>query len=66
VFRHHNYSLEKAYEYLLERRPIAAPNYGFLLRLIRYEKEIGNKNQTGDTQNPIKSVENLTTITTIL
>ncbi|CAF3292376.1 unnamed protein product, partial [Rotaria sp. Silwood2] len=32
-------SLEKAYEHLLERRSIAAPNYGFLIELIRYENE---------------------------
>jgi hypothetical protein len=59
-FRHHNDSLEKAYEYLLERRPIAAPNYGFFIQLIRYEKQIQNKsqdNQIGDTQNPIKPLE---------
>ncbi|CAF1063816.1 unnamed protein product [Rotaria magnacalcarata] len=40
LIRYNNLSLEKAYEYLLEKRPIAAPNCGFLIQLIRYEKEI--------------------------
>lgn len=38
--RHQQQSLEEAYTYLLERRPIAAPNYAFLIQLIRYEKEL--------------------------
>jgi hypothetical protein len=51
--------LEKAFEHLLERRPIAAPNCGFLLELIRYEKEVGNKDQnkqTDDKENPVDPV----------
>ncbi|CAF4263091.1 unnamed protein product [Adineta steineri] len=57
LIRYHNDSLEKAYEYLLERRPIAAPNYNFLIQLIRYEKELKNKSQLDDKQNPIKPVQ---------
>ncbi|CAF1014739.1 unnamed protein product [Rotaria sordida] len=45
LIRFDKQSLEKAYEYLLERRPIAAPNYGFLIQLIRYENEIKHNNQ---------------------
>ncbi len=51
--------MEKAFEHLLERRPIAAPNCGFLLELIRYEKEVGNKDQnkqTDDKENPVDPV----------
>ena len=53
-------TLEKAFEHLLERRPIAAPNCGFLLELIRYEKELGNKvqtKQTDDNENPVKPAD---------
>ncbi|CAF2754652.1 unnamed protein product [Rotaria sp. Silwood2] len=53
-------SLEKAYEHLLERRSIAAPNYGFLIELIRYENEIQQKTQlntTDDKQKPVKSID---------
>lgn len=35
-------NLEKAYQYLIERRSIVAPNYGFFIQLIRYEKKIKN------------------------
>ncbi|CAF4848524.1 unnamed protein product [Rotaria sp. Silwood1] len=49
-------TLEKAYEYLLERRPIAAPNYGFIIELIRYENEIKQQQQQ-QQQNSIKSIE---------
>jgi hypothetical protein len=54
ICRHHNYSLEDAFAYLLDRRPVAAPNYGFLLQLIRYEKEVRNKDR-----NPIEPAKDL-------
>ncbi|CAF1172153.1 unnamed protein product [Adineta steineri] len=60
LIRYHNDSLEKAYEYLLDRRPIAAPNYNFLIQLIRYEKELKNKSQLDDKQNPIKPIKDTT------
>lgn len=40
LLRYNHFTLEEAYRYLLKRRPIISPNYGFLLELIRYEKEI--------------------------
>ncbi|CAF1408378.1 unnamed protein product [Adineta ricciae] len=43
LMKYNHKSLEEAYEYLLERRPIVAPNYGFLIQLIRYEKELENQ-----------------------
>ncbi len=63
--RYDNFSLEKAYQYLLERRPIAAPNHGFLIELIRYEKEIRDEKQHKENdhnQNPIKPVDDSTTL----
>ncbi|CAF2135569.1 unnamed protein product [Rotaria magnacalcarata] len=36
---HHN-TLKDAFHYLLEKRPQIGPNEGFLLQLIRYEKEL--------------------------
>ncbi len=61
--RYHHDSLSKAYDYLLERRRIAAPNLGFLLQLIRYEKElratkeIDESKNNDDKQNPIKNID---------
>ncbi|UJR20926.1 hypothetical protein I4U23_024035 [Adineta vaga] len=62
LMKYHHDSLYKAYDYLLERRRIAAPNLSFLLQLIRYEKELRQtkeidetKNQD-DKQNPISSI----------
>ncbi|UJR20041.1 hypothetical protein I4U23_023175 [Adineta vaga] len=52
LIKYHNDSLEQAYKYLLEKRPIVAPNYSFLIQLIRYEKEI-RRNE----QNPIKTID---------
>ncbi|CAF4781873.1 unnamed protein product, partial [Rotaria sp. Silwood2] len=40
LMKYHHDSLLKAYDYLLERRRIAAPNISFFLQLIRYEKEL--------------------------
>ncbi len=60
IYRYDNLSLEKAYEHLLDRRPIAAPNYGFLIQLIRYEKELRDKDQKKENdnqQNPVKPVK---------
>ena len=62
-FRNHHDSLFKAYDYLLERRRIAAPNFSFFLQLIRYEKElraskeIDETKKTDDQTNPIKTLD---------
>ena len=62
-FRYHHDSLSKAYEYLLQRRRIAAPNLSFSLQLIRYEKELrANKDideskHNDDQANPIETID---------
>lgn len=56
-FRYDKSSLEEAYKYLLDRRPIAAPNHGFLIELIRYEKELQDKNQHTTDDNKSNSTE---------
>ncbi len=61
--RYHHDSLSKAYDYLLERRNIAAPNLSFFLQLIRYEKElratkeIDESKNNDDKQNPIENLD---------
>ena len=63
LFRYHHDSLSKAYDYLLERRRMASPNYSFFLQLIRYEKELRAANvidesrYPGDQKNPISKIE---------
>ncbi|CAF3701139.1 unnamed protein product [Rotaria sp. Silwood1] len=58
--KYHHDSLIKAYDYLLDRRPICSPNSGFLMQLIRYEKALCNggtideQQNNDDKQNPIK------------
>ncbi len=42
--RYHHRSLLQAYDYLLDRRYLAAPNYGFFIQLIQYEKELKKTN----------------------
>jgi hypothetical protein len=55
--------LIKAYDYLLDRRSLAAPNPGFLMQLIRYEKELRNsgaideQQNIDDNQNPIELLD---------
>ena len=55
--------MSKAYEYLLQRRHVAAPNLGFFLQLIRYEKqlratkEIDERKNTDDQSNPIETID---------
>jgi len=62
-FRYHHDTLDKAYDYLLERRRMAAPNLSFLLQLIRYEKElrvtkeIDETKNNDDKQNPIEKLD---------
>ena len=53
----------KAYDYLLDRRPISSPNYGFFIQLIRYEKELRKsglvdvQKNNDDKQNPIEKLD---------
>ncbi len=53
----------KAYDYLLDRRPMCSPNCGFLMQLIRYEKELRNsgaideQQNNDDKQNPMKPLD---------
>lgn len=55
--------MSKAYEYLLQRRRIAAPNLSFFLQLIRYEKElratedIDESKHNDDQTNPIETLD---------
>jgi hypothetical protein len=62
LFRYHHDTLYKAYDYLLERRRIAAPNLSFFLQLIRYENELREKKvidetkHNDDKQNPIEKI----------
>ena len=61
--RYHHDSLSKAYEYLLQRRHIAAPNMSFFLQLLRYEKElrtskdIDESQRNDDQTNPIQTLD---------
>ncbi|CAF3433051.1 unnamed protein product [Rotaria sp. Silwood1] len=63
LMKYHHDSLLKAYDYLLERRRIAAPNISFFLQLIRYEKElrktkeIDESKHNDDQQNPIEKLD---------
>ncbi|CAF2403968.1 unnamed protein product [Rotaria sp. Silwood2] len=63
LMKYHHDSLFKAYDYLLERRRMAAPNMSFFLQLIRYEnelratKEIDETQNNDDKQNPIKNLD---------
>ncbi|CAF0722577.1 unnamed protein product [Adineta steineri] len=42
LIKYHHENLIDAYDHLLNRRYIAAPNFGFFLQLIRYEKALNN------------------------
>ncbi|CAF1045609.1 unnamed protein product [Rotaria sordida] len=63
LMKYHHDSLVKAYDYLLERRRMAAPNMSFFLQLIRYEhelratKEIDETQNNDDKQNPIENLD---------
>jgi hypothetical protein len=63
LFRYHHDTLYKAYDYLLERRRMAAPNLSFFVQLIRYEnelrltKEIDGTKNNDDKQNPIEQLD---------
>ncbi|CAF4241299.1 unnamed protein product, partial [Adineta steineri] len=63
LMKYHHDTLMKAYDFLLDRRPISCPNHGFLLQLIRYEKELRNSGEidkqknNDDKQNPIKTLD---------
>ena len=62
LLRFHHNSLFTAYDYLLERRRMAFPNYSFFLQLIRYEKElqaIKIDDETKTDNEKLNTVENL-------
>ncbi|UJR11500.1 hypothetical protein I4U23_015681 [Adineta vaga] len=40
LIKYHHNNLFEAYDYLLNQRLFASPNYGFFIQLIRYEKEL--------------------------
>jgi hypothetical protein len=48
--RYHHDTLMKAYDYLLDRRPVCSPNSGFLIQLIRYEKALRNSGAIDEQQ----------------
>ncbi|CAF3726254.1 unnamed protein product [Rotaria sp. Silwood1] len=61
LIKYHHDTLLEAYDYLLDRRLFAAPNYGFFIQLIRYEKKlhknpaIVERQNIGNKKNTIKS-----------
>ncbi|CAF1446882.1 unnamed protein product [Adineta steineri] len=63
LMKYHHDTLMKAYDFLLDRRPISCPNPGFLIQLIRYGKELRNSGEidkqknNDDKQNPIKILD---------
>ncbi|CAF1278237.1 unnamed protein product [Adineta steineri] len=63
LMKYHHDTLMKAYDFLLDRRPISCPNPSFLLQLIRYEKKLRNSGEVDkqknndDKQNPIKTLD---------
>ncbi|CAF1468241.1 unnamed protein product [Rotaria magnacalcarata] len=63
LMKYHHDSLLKAYDYLIEKRRVAAPNLSFFLQLIRYEKElratkeIDESKHNDDQQNPIEKLD---------
>ncbi|CAF1257970.1 unnamed protein product [Rotaria sordida] len=57
LLRYHHDTLHNAYGYLLERRCMARPNDGFLLQLIRYEKELQIRKTVDVEQSLNKSVD---------
>ncbi|CAF1276957.1 unnamed protein product [Adineta steineri] len=64
LMKYHHDTLIKAYDFLLDRRPISCPNPSFLMQLIRYEKKLRNSglndkqnNNDDDKQNPIKVLD---------
>ena len=59
-FRYHHDSLDKAYDYLVEQRLCAEPNLGFLLQLIRYEKQLRKTNETKNSVALISPMDELT------
>jgi len=63
LMKYHHDTLLKAYDYLLDKRRHASPNYSFLLQLIRYEeelrrtKDIDENKHNDDKKNPILTVD---------
>ncbi|CAF0980443.1 unnamed protein product [Didymodactylos carnosus] len=64
LMKYHHNTLEQAYRFLVDKRPIIGPNNYFMLQLIRYEKElidtkeINFKNNNYEI-NPSKTVEKI-------
>ncbi|CAF1364332.1 unnamed protein product [Adineta ricciae] len=54
LMKYHYGSLDEAYQYLVGRRRCAEPNLGFLLQLIRYERELLDENKPTDRQSTDK------------
>ncbi|CAF1128544.1 unnamed protein product [Adineta steineri] len=50
LMKYHHDSLSQAYDYLIERRRYAAPNAGFFLQLIRYEKTLKKMKEIVDNE----------------
>ncbi|CAF0946036.1 unnamed protein product [Adineta steineri] len=67
LMKYHHDTLMKTYDFLLDRCPISCPNPGFLMQLIRYEKELRNSGEidpqknNDDKQNPVKTLHILNT-----
>lgn len=49
-YRCHHETLFEAYEHLLLRRRIAAPNFGFFIQLIRYENDLHKNRINSDAK----------------
>ncbi|CAM4829414.1 unnamed protein product [Rotaria magnacalcarata] len=51
LMKYHHDSLEEAYDYLVKRRHCVEPNLGFLLQLIRYERQLHKTNEIAQGKN---------------
>lgn len=60
-YRYHFDTLHEAYDHLVRCRKIAAPNFGFFLQLIRYEKELEHSKEINSNNMTIKPIYNALT-----
>ncbi|CAF0965764.1 unnamed protein product [Adineta steineri] len=59
LIKFHHENLTDAYDHLLNRRHIAAPNFGFFLQLIRYEKALNSDKTDNKDSIPTESPQTL-------
>lgn len=56
--KYHHETLKDAFYFLIEKRPQVWPNEGFLLQLLRYEKELIHSREILPNQNEVTVKEN--------